>query len=72
MGAIGAFLGWPAVLFSLMVSAFIGSAVGVTLIALGKRAWSSRIPYGPYIAVAATLWIFGGREWVAWWWAGLP
>lgn len=67
MAAIGAFLGWPAVLFSLMVSAVLGSAVGVFLIALGQRAWSSRIPYGPYIAVAATIWVFGGNRFVAWW-----
>jgi leader peptidase (prepilin peptidase) / N-methyltransferase len=43
MGAIGAFLGWPAVLYSLMVSAVLGSAVGVTLIAVHRRAWSSRL-----------------------------
>ena len=67
MSAIGAFLGWPAVLFSLMVSAVLGSIVGVVLIAFHKRAWSSRIPYGPYIAVAAAIWIFGGRRAVAWW-----
>jgi leader peptidase (prepilin peptidase)/N-methyltransferase len=71
MAAIGAFLGWPAVLFSLMVSACLGSLVGVVLIALHQRAWSSRIPYGPYIALAATIWIFGGSRLVAWWWAGM-
>jgi leader peptidase (prepilin peptidase) / N-methyltransferase len=70
MAAIGAFLGWPAVLFSLMVSAVLGSVVGVGLIALHKRAWSSRIPYGPYIALAATLWVFGGKRVVTWWWSG--
>jgi leader peptidase (prepilin peptidase) / N-methyltransferase len=62
MGAIGAFLGWPATLFSLMLSSIIGAAVGVTLIALRRHAWSSRLPYGPYIALAATVWIFGGRK----------
>lgn len=58
MGAIGAFLGWPAVVFSLMVSAVLGSIVGVTGIVLRRREWSSRIPYGPYIAVAAVIWMF--------------
>ncbi len=60
MAAIGSFLGWPAVLFSLALSSVIGSAVGVALIALRKREWSARMPYGPYIAVAALIWIFGG------------
>lgn len=61
MACIGAFLGWQATLFSFAVSAMLGAVVGVTLIGLGKKEWSGRIPFGPYIAVAATLWIFGGQ-----------
>ena len=64
MGAIGAFLGWKAVLFSLMVSSAIGSLVGLTLIAFGRR--QARLAYGPYIAMAAVIWIFAGPELVAW------
>jgi leader peptidase (prepilin peptidase)/N-methyltransferase len=60
MAAIGAFLGWQATLFSLMVSSLIGSIVGVGLIVMGRREWSSRLPYGPYIAAAAVIWMFGG------------
>ena len=64
MAAIGAFLGWPGVLFSLALSAVIGSLVGIALIVVNKRSWSSRMPYGPYIAIAAVIWIFGGYKWV--------
>ena len=67
MGAIGAFLGWQAIIFCLMVSSLIGSIVGVGLIALRKQAWSSRLPYGPYIAMAAVIWIFGGSHLLQWW-----
>ncbi len=66
MGAIGAFLGWQGVMFSLMLSSLIGAVVGVTLIALRRREWSSRMPYGPYIALAAAIWIFGGKKLVPW------
>jgi leader peptidase (prepilin peptidase)/N-methyltransferase len=62
MAAIGAFTGWQGAVFSLMASSVIGSAVGVILILLRKRAWSSRLPYGPYIALAAVIWIFGGKK----------
>lgn len=58
MGAIGAFLGWKAAVFSLIGSSLVGALVGIGLIAMGKRDWSSRLPYGPYIALAATVWIF--------------
>ena len=64
MAAIGAFLGWRAVLFSLAASSVIGTVVIGTLIALRRREWSTRLPYGPYIAVAAVIWIFGGYLWV--------
>ena len=63
MAAIGSFLGWPAVLFCLALSAVIGSVASIAFILANKRSWSSRIPYGPYIAAAAVLWIFGGYNW---------
>jgi len=66
MGAIGAFLGWRAVIFSLVVSSLIGSLVGVTLVLLKRRGLSSRLPYGPYIAAAAALWVFAGPQLVNW------
>jgi leader peptidase (prepilin peptidase) / N-methyltransferase len=62
MSMIGSFLGWQGVIFSLMVSSLLGSAVGVTLILMKRRAWSSKIPYGPYIALAAAIWLFAGRK----------
>jgi leader peptidase (prepilin peptidase)/N-methyltransferase len=63
MAAIGAFLGWQGAVFSLLASSLIGSAVGIILIVCRKREWSSRMPYGPYIALAAVVWIFGGKHW---------
>jgi leader peptidase (prepilin peptidase)/N-methyltransferase len=72
MGAIGAFLGWKAVLFSLMVSSMVGAAFGLSMIAIGKREWSSRVYYGPFIALAAALWIFGGKRLVQWWFGLAP
>jgi leader peptidase (prepilin peptidase) / N-methyltransferase len=62
MGAIGAFIGWPGVVFSLMISSMIGAVVGIALIIMRRREWSSRMPYGPYIALAAAIWIFGGQR----------
>lgn len=62
MAAIGAFLGWQGAVFSLMASSFIGSLVGVVLIVMRKREWSSRMPYGPYIALAAVIWMFAGNK----------
>ncbi len=62
MGAIGAFLGWQAVLFTIFASSLLGSIAGVTLIALGGVKMQSRIPFGPYICAGAAIWMFWGRQ----------
>lgn len=62
MSAIGAFIGWQGVFFSLMVSSMIGAAVGLSLILMRRREFSSRMPYGPYIALAAVIWLFIGKK----------
>ena len=67
MAAIGAFCGWTGVLWALLISAFLGSVVGVTLIALRRHARSNPIPYGPYLAVATAVWIFCGDRVLKWW-----
>src|SRR5207245_2602330 len=64
MGAIGAFLGWQAVIFSLVVSSFIGALFGGVMVLVWKR--PSRLPYGPYIALGAVLWLFAGSGLVKW------
>lgn len=60
LAAIGALLGWRAVLFTVMTSALAGSLVGIILMARRTKGWESRIPYGPYLALGAMVWILGG------------
>lgn len=62
MGAIGAFLGWKAVLFTVFAASLLGSIAGLLLIAFGGIKMQSRIPFGPYICAAATIWIFWGNQ----------
>ena len=60
MGAIGAFLGWRAVIFTLVVSSFFGALVGISLVLGRRREMQSQIPYGPYLALAALIWMLWG------------
>ena len=66
MAAIGAFLGWEAVVFTLVVASMVGAVYGGIMVALRKQEWSGRLYFGPFLALAATLWIFAGPRLVAW------
>ncbi|WP_372795109.1 A24 family peptidase [Pontiella sp.] len=64
MGCLGAFLGWQSIIFIVFLSSLLGTIVGVTFIAIGKKELQSKIPFGPYISLAAVIWLLGG--WKLW------
>jgi leader peptidase (prepilin peptidase)/N-methyltransferase len=66
MAGIGAFLGWKAVIFTLVIASMIGAAYGGLMVLLRKQEWSGRIYFGPFLAAGATLWIFAGPALVTW------
>jgi leader peptidase (prepilin peptidase)/N-methyltransferase len=66
LAAIGAFLGWRAVLFSLFAGSLLGSIVGMITLVVGKRVWSAKLPFGPYLAFGALSWMFFGDIFLNW------
>jgi leader peptidase (prepilin peptidase)/N-methyltransferase len=66
LAAIGAFLGWRAALFTVFASSVVGGVLGLALVLARHKDWQSRIPYGPYIALGALIWLFCGPEIVQW------
>src|SRR5216684_3875917 len=66
LAAIGAFLGWRGVLFSIFAGSVVGSVVGLITLLVGKRVWSAKLPFGPYLAVSALTWMFFGEKFVQW------
>lgn len=60
LGAVGAFFGPKSILFTILVSSLVGSVVGVSLVASKNRDMQSKIPYGPYLAMAALIWMLWG------------
>jgi leader peptidase (prepilin peptidase)/N-methyltransferase len=66
LAAIGAFLGWRAVLFSLFAGSLLGSIIGLITLIVGKRVWSAKLPFGPYLAFGAVTWMFFGDLFLRW------
>ena len=72
IACIGAFLGWKAVLFTLFSASVIGSLAGIAGMFLAKDSAGTRIPFGPFLALGACIWIFGGRLLAEWYFSNLP
>jgi leader peptidase (prepilin peptidase)/N-methyltransferase len=66
LAAIGAFLGWRAVLFSLFAGSLLGSVIGLITLVVGKRVWSAKLPFGPYLALGAVTWMLFGEILLHW------
>ena len=66
LAMIGAFLGWQAVLLTLLLASFIGSAIGIaTMIARGADT-KLAIPFGPFLSLGALVALFCGHAIVSW------
>ena len=63
---IGAFCGWKCVLFAILAASLIGTVFALVPRFLGKAEWSAKIPFGPYLAAGAMIWIFFGPALVEW------
>ena len=50
---VGAFLGWPLVWVTLILSSLLGIVIGGTALLVSRRGFETRIPFGTFIAVAA-------------------
>ncbi len=66
IACIGAFLGWEAVIFTIFASSIVGAVVGGSALALSRGKAGAKIPFGPYLALGAMLWLAIGPAAVRW------
>ncbi len=62
LGMIGAFFGWTGVFFSL----FAASIFAIVAAIVGRIGFGKQLPFGPFLAMGAVAWLFGG--WRIWEW----
>ncbi|MGH7820452.1 MAG: prepilin peptidase, partial [Candidatus Binatia bacterium] len=66
LAMIGAFLGWPSVPFTLLLSSLTGSIVGLSLMWWTGSDSKYAIPFGPFLALGAVAYVFFGAELIGW------
>jgi leader peptidase (prepilin peptidase)/N-methyltransferase len=66
LAALGAWLGWQLLPLVIVLSAAVGSIVGLCLIVTGQRSRQAEIPFGPYLAGAGWIALLFGRDIIGW------
>ncbi len=66
LAMIGAFLGWRAVPFTLLLASFLGSVVGLGAMILQRSDTKLALPFGPFLAFGALGYVFFGESLIEW------
>lgn len=66
LGMIGAFLGWPGVVFTVLASSVSGMIIALPFMLRKGEGLGVRIPYGPFLALGAVVYLFWGQLFYNW------
>jgi len=66
LAMIGAFLGWKAVILTILLSSLIGSITGIIIMVLKGKDFKYAIPFGPFLSLGAVISLFYGEEIIRW------
>ena len=66
LAAIGAWLGWQMLPLVILLSAVVGTVVGIAGILLYGRDKGAKLPFGPYLAAAGFIALFWGQKLNLW------
>lgn len=66
LAMIGAFVGWKGVIVTLLFSSFIGAVSGIAFMAVSGKGRKYAIPFGPFLASGALIYLFYGDFLVNW------
>ena len=72
LGMIGAFLGWKAVILTILLSSLVGSSIGILVMVLKGKDFKYAIPFGPFLSLGAVLTLFYGEAIIRWYLYSLP
>ncbi|MFN7952235.1 MAG: prepilin peptidase [bacterium] len=61
LAMIGAFLGWQAIPFTILVASLSGVVIGIASAIVQRGSLQHRIPFGPFLAFGALAWVYLAR-----------
>jgi leader peptidase (prepilin peptidase) / N-methyltransferase len=65
LAMLGAFLGWKSLLFILLASSLLGAVVGLAFILFKGKDMKYAVPFGPFLCLAAVVYLFFGDDLMA-------
>ena len=66
LAMIGAFLGWKAVILTVLSSSLIGSVIGILVMIVKGKDLKYAIPFGPFLSLGAVIALFYRNELISW------
>ena len=72
LAAIGAWLGWQLLPLVILLSAAVGTVVGIAGIVIKGRDKGAKLPFGPYLAAAGLIALVWGQQLNAWYLGRMP
>ena len=66
MAMVGALMGWKSVLLTTFLGSLTGSLIGVFLMVFRGKGRKTKIPFGPFLALGASITLFFGQEILLW------
>ena len=72
LAAIGAWLGWQLLPLVILLSAAVGTVVGIAGILLKGRDKGAKLPFGPYLAAAGFISMIWGQQLTSWYLGRAP
>jgi len=66
LGMIGVFTGWQGVLFTIFMGSLIGTLFGLPWALTQKKTMKAAIPFGPFLALGAFIFVLWGTQMIDW------
>lgn len=66
LAMIGAMIGWKGVLFTIFASSATGTVVGLIVMLIKRQNMKLAVPFGPFLAFGAVVYLFYGPQLIAW------